>query len=98
MSVFPLSRRGNAVRFFHFVFLCLARRLLLFFAVLLSLGSLFEKCSGANFCFWVSVLVLGFSVVFCIGFRFTFRRFAPESVWKNSLDVRFVFLGSFSLP
>ena len=32
-------------------------------------------------------------------FLLCFWRFAPESVWKNSLDVRYgVFLGSFSLP
>ena len=40
-----------------------------------------------------------FFVGFCLCFCFTFWRFAPESVWKNSLDVRsVVFWGSFSLP
>ena len=27
-------------------------------------------------------------MVFCLGFCFMFWRFAPETVWKNSLDVR----------
>ena len=35
---------------------------------------------------------------FCLCFCFMFWRVAPESVWKNSLDVSSVFfLGSFSL-
>ena len=38
------------------------------FSVLLFLGSMFETFSGANFCFWVSWLVLCFSIVFCLGF------------------------------
>ena len=42
--------------FFILCFLCLARCLLLFFIVLPFLGSLLRKFSGANFCFWVSVL------------------------------------------
>ena len=52
-----------------------------------------NKFSGANFCFWVSVLVLCFSVVFCLGFSFMIWRFAPETVWKNSFDVRSCFFG-----
>ena len=47
-----------------------------------------KKISGANFCFWVVVLVLCFLMGFCLCFGFIFWRLAPESVWKNSLDVR----------
>ena len=47
-----------------------------------------EKFSGATFCFWVSMLVMCFSMVFCLGSSSMTWRFAPESVWKNSLDVR----------
>ena len=39
------------------------------------------------------MLVLCFSVVFCLGFCFMIWRLAPETVWKNSLDVRFCFWG-----
>ena len=99
MSVFPLLEGGNAVRFFILCFLCLVRRLLPFFAVLLFLGSLFEKIFGSELLF----LGVGVGLVFFGGFLpmflLYFWRFAPESVWKNSLDVRSVcFLGSFSLP
>ena len=41
-----------------------------------------KNFSGANFCFWVSSLVLGVSVVFCLGFCFIFWRLAPENVRK----------------
>ena len=61
-----------------------------FTSVLLFLGSLFENVLGANFCFWVSVLVLRFLVGFCLCFCFYIWRFAPESVWTNSLDVKSV--------
>ena len=88
---------GNAVRFFFLCFLCLVRCLLPFFAVLLFLGSLSEKFSGANFCFWLSVLFLCFLVGFCLCFCFMFWQFAPEHVWKNSLDVRSCFLRVCSL-
>ena len=47
-----------------------------------------KKFSGPNFCFRVSVLFLCFLVGFCLGFCFTLWRFVPESVRKNSLDVR----------
>ena len=79
---------GNAVRFSLFVFLCLVRRLLLFFCRSSFQGRCLKKFSGANFCFRVSVLFLCFLVGFCLGFCFTFWRFVPESVRKNSLDVR----------
>ena len=49
-------------------------------------------------CFWAVVLVLCFLVGFCLCFCFFFWRLAPETVWKNSIDVRSgFFLGSFSL-
>ena len=97
---FPPWRRGKCCPFFSFcVFLCLVRCLLPLFAVRLVLGSLFEKFSGANFCFWVAVWVLCFVVGFCLCFCFSFWLFAPETVWKNSIDVRSVFFWvSFSLP
>ena len=55
-----------------------------------------KKFSGANFCFWASLLVLCFLVGFCFCFCFMFWRVAPESVWKNSLDVRSAVLKNFS--
>ena len=39
-----------------------------------------KKLSGANFCFWVSWLVLCFSIVFCLGFCSIIWLFAPENV------------------
>ena len=56
--------------------------------ILLMSGPLFEKFSGANFCFWCRcwscVLFVLFSLCFCSIIWF----FAPENVSKNSLDVR----------
>ena len=88
-SHFPLLEGGNAVRFFSFCVFCVwfgvFCRFLPFFP---SQGRCLKKFSGANFGFWVLLLVLCFSVLFCLGFCFIFWRFAPESVRKNSLDVR----------
>ena len=71
LFVLPLLEGGNAVRFFHFVFFVSgSASLVVFFAVLLFLGSLFEKFSGANFCFWVSWLVLCFSIAVLPRFLF----------------------------
>ena len=62
-------------------------------------GLLFlKKFSGANSCFRVSVQFLCFLVGFCLGFCFTFWRFVPESVRKNSLDVSLLFLRELSGP
>ena len=87
-AVSPSSRRGKCCPFFLFLcFLCLVRCLLPFFAVLLRVAV--RNLSGANFCFWVLVLVMCvFLAVTCLGFCFMLWRFVPESVWKNSLDVR----------
>ena len=94
MSAFPLFEGGNAVRFSHFVFFVSG---LVSFVVFLpffsSKGRFLEKFSGANFCFWVVVLVLCFLVGFCLCFCFIFWRFAPESVWKNSIMSGLVFSG-----
>ena len=52
---FLYARSGKCCSFFSFVFLCLVRRFLPFLPFFFP-GSLFEKFSGANFCFRVSVL------------------------------------------
>ena len=56
-----------------------------------------KKFSGANFCFWVSVLVVCFWCCFAYVFALCFVFFAPESVWKNSIDVRSGVFGLSSL-
>ena len=66
------------------------------------LGSLFENFSGANFCFWALVLVLGFLVVFCLGFCFIFlavrsRKCLEKFFWYQvcCFWVRSLFFGFF---
>ena len=100
LLVFPLLEGGSAVRFFHFVFFCVWFGVFCrFFAVLLFLGSLFEKFSGANFCFWVSVLVVCFLVLFCLCFCFIIWFSLPKMSRKNSLHVGSCFFWVFfSLP
>ena len=51
MSVFPLFEGGNAVRFFILFFCVWSGVFCLFFAVLLFLGSLFEKIFGSELLF-----------------------------------------------
>ena len=87
------------MRFFFFVFVCLAQRPLSFFAVFFPLGSLFGiNFRGQAFVFcgrWWSYV---FSMVFCLGFRFMVWRLAPETVQKILFMsdllfwVRFLFL------
>ena len=80
----PFLKGGNAVRFFHFVFFGVWFGVFCrLFAVLLFLGSLFEKFSGANFCFGVSVFVVCVLVLFCLCFCFSFGFFVPETVLKK---------------
>ena len=68
-------------------FLCLARCPLSVFRSSLSLRvAVWKNCWGANFGFLWSVVVLCFSVVFCLGFRFMVWHLAPETV-KKSLHV-----------
>ena len=75
--------------FFLLFFRCLVRRLLPFFVVPLFLGSLFGKFFGSELLFLGGCVVLVFFLVgFCLCFCFIFSRFAPETVWKKSLDVR----------
>ena len=49
-----------------------------FFATLSLRVAVWNEFSGASFCFLWSVVVLCFSVVFCLGFRFMVWRLAPE--------------------
>ena len=88
MRFSPFSKGEMLSVFFILCFSCLVRCLLSFFAVLLFLGSLFEKIFRERtfvFGWWCWSCV--FWWVFAYVFAF-FWRFAPESVWKNSLDVR----------
>ena len=79
VSVFPLLERGNAVRFFHFVFFVSGSvSFVVFLPFFSSKGRFLEKFSGANFCFWVLVLVLCFLVGFCLCFCFCFGGSLPK--------------------
>ena len=69
-------------------------RFLSFFS---SKGRFLEKISGANFCFWVVVLVLCFLVGFCLCFCFIFGGSLPKVFGKNSLDVRSAVFWALSL-
>ena len=65
--------------------------------ILLMSGPLFEKFSGANFCFLVSVLVVFFWCCFAYVFALLFGFSLPKTSRKNSLDVRFCVSGFFGL-
>ena len=85
----PFLKAGNAVRFFLFVFFVSGSvSFVVFLPFFFSEGCCLEKFSGANFCFWVSVWVLRVLVLFCLCFCFIICFFAPETVLKNSIDVR----------
>ena len=98
-SLRPFSK-GEMLSVFSFCVFFVSGSLsfVVFLSFLLSKGRFLEKFSGANFCFWEFGSSLCFLVGFCYVFCFIFWRFAPGTVWKNSLDVRSgFFLGSFSL-
>ena len=72
----PLLEGGSAVRFSIFVFFVFGSATFAFFCRFSLLRVAVKKnFSGANFCFWVSWLVLCFSIVFCLGFCFYFLAF-----------------------
>ena len=81
------------MRFLSFcVFWFLVRCLLPLVAVLLLLGLLFGKISGANFCFLgVGVGHVFFGAVFADIFALCFGGLLPKVFEKSSLDVRSVF-------
>ena len=98
LPLFLVPPRGKCCPFFSFcVFRVWSGVFCHFLSFLLSKGRFWEKFSGANFCFWGVVLVWCFLVGFCYCFCFIFWRFAPETVWKNSIDVRSGFFWARSL-
>ena len=89
VRVFPPFRRGKCCPLFSFcVFVSGSASFVVFLPVFFSEGRCLKEFSGANFCFWVSVLVSCVLVLFCLCFCFSFGCFVPETVLKNSLDVR----------
>ena len=92
-------RRGKCCPFFPFCVFCVWSgvfcRFLPFFS---SKGRFLKKFSGANFCFWVVVLVLCFLVGFCLCFCFFFGGLLPKVSEKILLMSGLVFFGGlFSL-
>ena len=61
-------------------------------------GRCLKKFSGANFCFWVSVLVGFFWCCFAYAFALLFVFSLPKLSWKNSIDVRSGVFGVFFSP
>ena len=93
----PFSKGEMLSVFLILCFLCLVRCPLSFFAVLLFLGSLFGRIFGSELLFLGFVVGLVLFGGFLPLFLLYFWRFAPESVRKNSLDVRSGFFGGFFL-
>ena len=83
---------GNAVRFSCFLFLQVGQRFLPVFVFSLRAG-VRNPFSGANFCFGCLVVVLCVSVVFYLHVCLFFGFWCPNRFYKNSLHVRFSFLG-----
>ena len=89
MLVRSPSVEGEMLSVFSFLFFAVGSVSCRFLGVFLFLGSLF----GINHrerTFWFLLVSVGlvFLVGFCLGFCFMIWRFAPEIVWKNSLNVR----------
>ena len=87
--------RGKCCPFFSFCVFFSVRsgvfcRFLSFFS---SKGRFLEKFSGANFCFWMVVLVLCFLVGFCLCFCFIFGGSLPKLSGKILLLSGLVFFG-----
>ena len=84
-----VSPRGKRCPLILFVFWCVVTLvwcLLPLFVVLLRVAV--WKNFRSELLFLGVSLGLGFSVVLCLGFCFMCGRFATETVWKNSLNVR----------
>ena len=98
---FPLLEGGNAVRFFHFVFFVSGPvSFVVFFTVLLFLGSLFEKIFGSELLFLgVGVgrvffgAVLPMYLLYCLVFRS--RKCLEKILLMSGLVFGFFFLSSF---
>ena len=85
----PLSKGEMLSVFFILCFFVSGPVSFAVFVVLLFLGSLFVKIFGSELLFLGGCVGLVFFLVgFCYCLGFIFWRFAPETVWKNSIDVR----------
>ena len=77
---FPPSRRGKCCPFFSFCVFCVRFGVFcrFFYRSSFPRVAVKKKFSGANFCFWVVLLVLCFLVGFCLFFCLIICLFAPE--------------------
>ena len=88
------SPKGELLSFFSFcVFGVWSGVFCRFLSFLFSKGRFLEKFSGANFCFWVLVLVLCFLVGFCLCFCFFFGGSLPKVFGKILLLSGLFFFG-----